>query len=74
MSTLAELQTQLNGLLKARATGVARVEFSSGETRRVTEFKSDADLAAAIADLERRIAALSRPPVQQIRFTYPKGV
>jgi len=74
MSTLAELQAQLEGLLKARATGVARVEFTSGETKRVTEYKSDADMAAAIADLERRIAALSQPPIKQIRFTYSKGV
>lgn len=74
MSTLAELQGQLDRLLQARATGVARVEFVSGETRRVVEYKSDADLAAAIADLERRIAALSRAPVTAVRFTYSKGV
>lgn len=74
MSTLAELQAQLEGLLKARATGVARVEFTSGETRRVTEYKSDADMAAAIADLERRIAALSCPAVRTVHFTYSKGV
>lgn len=74
METLAELQAQLSKLRNARATGAARVEFVSGETRRVVEYKSDADLAAAIADVERRLAALSRQPVTTIRFSYSKGV
>lgn len=74
METLAELQAQLSKIRTARASGAARVEFVSGETRRVTEYKSDADMAAAIADLERRIAALSRPAISTIRFNYSKGI
>jgi len=73
METLAELQDQLSKLRKARAAGTARVEFSDGQTRNVVEYKSDAELAAAIGDLERRIATLSRSPVTTIRFSYSKG-
>lgn len=73
METLAELQDQLANLRAARATGAARVEFVSGESRRVIEYKSDADMASAIADLERRIAAFSAPRISTVRFTYSKG-
>lgn len=74
MATLAELQSQLSTLQAARATGAARVEFVSGESRRVIEYKSDADMASAIADLERRIAAFSPGRITTVRFSYSKGV
>lgn len=74
METLVDLQAQLAELRNARASGTARVEFVSGETRRVVEYKSDADLASAIADIERRIAGLSRSPITTIRFSSSKGI
>jgi hypothetical protein len=51
--TLEELIAQREALLAARFRGVRTVEI---EGRRVT-YASDAEMAAAIADLERRIAA-----------------
>ena len=51
--TLEELIAQRSGLLAARFRGVRTVEM---EGRRVT-FATDAEMAAAITDLERRIAA-----------------
>ncbi|HXF89596.1 MAG TPA: hypothetical protein VNK48_14670 [Xanthobacteraceae bacterium] len=51
--TLEELMAQREALLAARFRGVRTVEI---EGRRVT-YASDAEMAAAIADLERRIAA-----------------
>jgi len=51
--TLEEMTTQRNALLTARYRGVRTVEI---EGRRVT-FATDAEMAAAVTDLERRIAA-----------------
>ena len=59
MATLVELEGFRDKLLAARGSGVARVMIQSPLTRRETEFRSDAELAAALADIERRIAALS---------------
>jgi len=51
--TLEELTAQRDALLKARFRGVRTVEYDG---RRVT-YASDAELAAAITDVERRIAS-----------------
>jgi len=52
--TLEELTAQREALLKARFRGVRTVEYDG---KRVT-YASDAEMAAAIADVERRIAGL----------------
>jgi hypothetical protein len=51
--TLEELTAQRDALLKARFRGVRTVEYDG---KRVT-YASDAELAAAITDVERRIAS-----------------
>jgi hypothetical protein len=51
--TLEEMLAQRDALLAARFRGVRTVEIDG---RRVT-YASDAEMAAAITDLERRIAA-----------------
>jgi hypothetical protein len=51
--TLEELTVQRDALLAARYRGVRTVEMAG---RRVT-YATDAEMAAAITDLERRIAA-----------------
>jgi hypothetical protein len=50
--TLAELTTQRDALLAARFRGLRTVEI---EGKRVT-YASDAEMASALTDLERRIA------------------
>lgn len=55
MSTVEELQLQLEDLKEARRSGLKRVIYEG----RDTTFKSDADMAAAQADLEREIRRLS---------------
>lgn len=50
--TLEQMKARLEGLLEARFSGVRVVHY---EGKRV-EYESAADLARAIADLERRIA------------------
>ena len=51
--TLEELNAQRDALLQARFRGVRTVEYDG---KRVT-YASDAELAAAITDVERRIAS-----------------
>lgn len=74
MTDRATLEARLSALLKARASGVATVEFSAGNgsSRRVT-YRSDQELAAAIADVERRLAALDGR-IHTIRIHTSKGL
>lgn len=69
MADLAELQTRLETLRATRAGGTAEVSYN-GET---IKYRSDAELAAAIRDLERQIAGLSRQPVRRILVGTTKG-
>ena len=55
--TLDELKALHSALLAARYSGTRSVSYDG---KSVT-YGSDAELAAAIADLERRIAAVDRP-------------
>lgn len=52
MATAAELQARLEKLREVRANGVRTTRFGEDEVT----FRSDAELAAAIADLERQLA------------------
>ena len=70
MATVAEMQTQLDVLRKARASGVRKTEY--GE--KSVEYKSDAEMAAAIADIERRITGASGRPIRTVYFNSTKGV
>lgn len=67
------LQLQLQELREARATGARMVRLRDGNVDKWVEYRSDAELAAAIADLERRIAAQVRPPVRVTYVTSSKG-
>jgi ribosomal protein L29 len=74
MTSLVELEAQLERLRKARASGVRRVEFASGNgSSRSVEYKSDDELAAAIADIERRLAGLRGQRVHTIKLSNSKG-
>ena len=71
MATLADLRTRLDRLREVRAGGEHEVTY--GDERVV--FRSDAELASAIDDLERQIAAASGvSPVRMIRFSTSKGI
>lgn len=71
MPTLAELEARLDRLRSMRANGVRSVD--AGDYR--TTFGTDAEMAAAIADIERQIASASgSPPVRMLRFTTSKGL
>ena len=69
--TEAELTAKRDALLDARWRGVRTVEF---EGRRVT-YATDAEMAAAISDLERRIdAARAGGRRRIVRTTASKGL
>ncbi len=74
MATLTELQSRLDRLREVRASGAKGVVFRSGATEHRVEYQTDAEIAAAIADLERQISAASGGGVKMVRFTTSKGV
>jgi hypothetical protein len=69
MTDIADLEAMREALLAARFAGVRTVEY---EGRRIT-YSTDAEMAAALADLDRRIAAASAPRVTQVRISSSKG-
>lgn len=70
MATVAEMQAQLARLREVRAKGIS--SYSIGN--RSMGYRSDAELASAIADLERRLSAASGTPVRHIHFNSSKGI
>jgi hypothetical protein len=69
MSDLAQLTAWRDALMAARYRGVRTVEHDG---KRVT-YATDAEMAAALADLDRRIAAASAPRVAQVHISSSKG-
>lgn len=67
----AELETLRDALIRARARGVRKLEID--ENTAVT-YGSDREMAAAIADLDRRIAAASGRPPNRINISASKGL
>lgn len=74
--TRETLETYLAALRRARASGAREVEFEGGPNgvRQRVQHRSDAELARAIADVERRLAAMTRQPVRVTYVTSSKGV
>lgn len=70
MATLAELQSFRAALASARYSGVLTVERNG---KKLT-YKSDADLAAAIAAVDRDIAAAIATPIRTVRVATSKGL
>lgn len=66
----AELEALRDALIRARARGTREVQYDQQSVR----YGSDAEMAAAIADLERRIrrASTSRPAA--VSFSSSKGM
>lgn len=69
--TLSELQAARDDLLRARAQGVRRFKDQNGEE---VEYRSDAEMARALAALDAEIVAHAGRRPSQIRFQTSKGV
>ena len=69
--TVTELQTARDTLLRARAAGVRRVRDQNGEE---VEYRSDAEMARALAALDSEIRAAGKRPASTILFQTSKGL
>lgn len=65
-----ELITLRDALIRARAKGVRAVQM--GEER--VEYRSDAEMASAIADLDSRIRSASTPRPVVVKVASSKGM
>jgi hypothetical protein len=71
VATVAELEARLEALKAQRDSAVARVSYDG----RSVEYQGTAEIARAIADLERELqAAQGTTPVRQIRVYTSKGL
>ncbi len=70
MATPAELQAWRDALEDARFSGTKVAEV--GDYR--VEYKTDAEMRRALADLDRRIAAATATPVKEVRIYSTKGL
>jgi hypothetical protein len=71
MATVLELQARLEALKAQRDSPVARVSYDG----RMVEYRGTAEIARAIADLERDLQTLQgKAPVRQIRVYTSKGL
>jgi hypothetical protein len=73
-ASLAELQAQLDALRAARAGAEKRIRRKGPHTEEEVEFKSDAELAAAIFDLERQISLTQGVKVNTVHIFSSKGL
>ena len=72
MPTTAELEARLDALQATRATGTLVVRYADGKS---VTYKSDAEMAAAIADLRQQILqAAGVSMVHTIRVGASKGL
>jgi hypothetical protein len=62
MATQAELIAWREELVKARASGLARVVIRSPQSHEEIEYRSDSEMAAALASIDRQIAELEGRP------------
>ena len=69
--TLQELTAARDTLFRARAGGVLTYRDQNGE---LVTYKSDSDMARAIAALDAEIAAASRRPASTVLFRTSKGL
>jgi hypothetical protein len=74
MTTLADLQAQRAALVAVRSNGALRTTFRDGGAERTVWFKSDSELAAAIAAIDREIAALEGRRVHTFLPYFSKGL
>lgn len=68
MADLVTLTAELEALKAARRSAELRVRYKGPQGEEEVEYKSDKELAAAIAATEAEIAALATPPVRTINF------
>lgn len=71
MATLAELSKYRADLEAARYSGARRVRDSNGDE---IEFRSERELARALADVNKQIATVQGGNPRTVKFSTSKGV
>lgn len=71
MATVAELTKYRADLESARYSGARRVRDANGEE---VEFRSERELARALADVNRQIAAAQGSTSRIVKFSTSKGL
>ena len=66
-----ELVTLRDALIRARAAGTREVRTGDGKA---VKYGTDAEMAAAISDLDRRILRASAPAANSVAFSTSKGL
>lgn len=59
--------------MAARSTGALRTTFRSGGTERTTEYKSDRDMASALAAIDAELASITGHRVHTIQLSFERG-
>lgn len=70
MADTTQLTAWRDALLRARYAGIRTVEYDG---KRIS-YATDAEMATALADLERRISAQTSERITQVRINSSKGV
>lgn len=70
MTDLATLQAQRQKLAEVRAHGMRTVQYGDKKV----EYRTDAEMRAALADLDRQIAQASGKRILQVRIASSKGL
>ncbi len=70
MTDIATMITQLDTLREHRAKGIQRARMGDEEIT----YRTDAEMVAAISDLESRISAAQGRSIRTVRFTTSKGL
>ena len=71
MATVAELQQMRADLVSVRSSGARRYKDQNGEE---VEYKTDSEMARALAALDAEIATASARPANTIHFNMSKGL
>lgn len=71
---LTALQARLNDLLALRYGGNSEIETRTLDAMERVKFRSDSELARAIADCERRISILQGTRIHTVRISSSKGL
>lgn len=72
-ASVQDLQVRLDALRAVRAGGEKRIRYRGPNGEQEVEFKSDAELAAAIFDLERQVNAAQGARASTVRIFSSKG-
>ena len=70
----SELGSLRDALVRARAVSQRRITYTANGVERTVEFRNDAEMRVALADIERRLgAAEGRSSVNVVNITSQKG-